>query len=97
MEKKKKKTKASRPAPVSKSTTTDSDEKKGEALFNQLVKLTGIPSQAIKKELKTILEKKNIDIDHLTLDQLRVVVASYVREIMGGILEKYHLRRTDSH
>lgn len=97
MEKKKKKNRASRRNPESKSKTSGTDEKKGEALFNQLVKLTGIPSQAIKKELKNILEKKNIDINHLTLDQLRVVVASYVREIMGGILEKYHLRRTDPH
>ena len=70
---------------------------KGDALFNQLVRLTGIPSQAIKRELTTILEKKNIDIKNLTVDQLRIVVASYVREIMGGLIDKYHPRRNDSH
>jgi hypothetical protein len=91
MEKKKKR------EPRRRKEVTSPDENKGEALLEQLIKLTGIPSQAIKKELKTLLEKRNIDIKHLTLDQLRPVVASYVRDIMGGILEKYHIRRGDPH
>jgi hypothetical protein len=92
MEKKRKRTPKSLPKDVN-----PDGENRGEALFNQLVKLTGIPSQSIKKELKAILEKKNIDIHHLTIDQLRMVAASYVREIMGGIVKRYHLKRTESH
>lgn len=60
---------------------------KGDALFDQVVRLTGIPGKTIKDELKVILERKNIDIDKLTLDQLRTVVASYLREIMSGLLD----------
>jgi len=69
--------------------------KKGEELFNQVVALTGIPANSIQRELKTILERKNIDIHNLTLDQLRGVVASYLREIMGNVLDRCSPRRTD--
>ena len=70
--------------------------KKGDALLNQVIKLTGLPSLSLKHELKEILERKNIDVSSLTVDQLRGVAASYLREIMGGILDKYHLRRNES-
>lgn len=69
--------------------------KVGEDLFNQVVALTGIPAKTIQRELNTILERKNIDIHHLTLDQLRGVVASYLREIMGNVLDRCSPRRTD--
>jgi hypothetical protein len=64
-----------------------SKEHKGDDLFDQVVRLTGIPAKTIKDELKVILERKNIDISKLTLDQLRTVVASYLREIMGSLLD----------
>ncbi len=61
--------------------------KKGSALFDDVVKLTGIPATAMRRELHTLLEKKNIDVKNLTLDQLRVAAASYLREIMEGLME----------
>lgn len=70
-------------------------KKNGEDLFNQVITLTGIPAQTIKRELKSILDRKNIDVNNLTLDQLRGVVASYLREIMGGLLDRYHQRRSE--
>ncbi len=70
--------------------------KRGEELFNQVIALTGIPAKHIKRELKAILDRKNIDVNNLTLDQLRVVVASYLREIMGGLLDKYTHRRPEN-
>ena len=57
-------------------------------LFSQVVKLSGIPAASIQKELKDILDKKNIDLNHLTLDQLRQVAASYLREIMCSVLDR---------
>lgn len=71
----KKKTKSQRPA------------NKGSALFDDVVKLTGIPGKAMRRELHSLLERKNIDVKHLTLEQLRVAAASYLREIMDGLLE----------
>lgn len=71
---------------------------KGEALFQQLVQLTGLPKTTWHKELKTILERKNLDLNHLTLEQLRLVAASYVREIMTNLLEKtrHHRKPTET-
>lgn len=66
-------------------------------LFNQVINLTGIPAQTIRKELKTILDRKNIDVNSLTIEQLRVVVASYLREIMGGILDRYGKKSETPH
>lgn len=69
---------------------------KGEALLNQVVKLTGLPSKELKQELKEILEKKNITVSHLNLGQLRDAAASYVREIMFHLMDKYHFKKNDS-
>lgn len=60
----------------------------GERLLDQVVRLTGLDSQAVKKELQTLLAKKNLDVNQLTLEQLRHVIASYMREIMMGILDR---------
>ena len=57
-------------------------------LFHQLIHLTGMPANTIRKELKSILERKNIDLDNLTLEQLRTVVASYMRQILGTLLDR---------
>ena len=70
-------------------------KKKSDDLFNQVIKLTGIPSSTIKRELKTILERKNIDVNDLTLEQLRCVVASYLREIMGNLLDRYSAKKNE--
>jgi len=62
-------------------------QKKGSALFNDVVKLTGIPGKAMRRELSSLLERKNIDPKDLTIDQLRIAAASYLKEIMEGLLE----------
>lgn len=63
--------------------------KEHEDLMSQVIRMTGIPARTIRKELKTILERKGLDPKQLTLDQLRTVVASYLREIMAGLLENH--------
>ena len=79
--KKKKKAKAK------KKTTKKRRPDRGKDLFNYVVQLTGLPKDKIKEELKILLHKKNIEVSQLTVDQLRTVAASYLREIMAGILE----------
>ncbi len=71
-------------------------KKKNDDLFNQVVKLTGLPGKTIRRELKSILDKKNIDANQLTIDQLRAVVASYLREIMSNLLERASSRRQET-
>lgn len=75
----------------------DNDAVQGDALFDQVIKMTGIPANAIRHELKTILERKNIDVKNLTVEQLRLVAASYVREIMGGMLDRTSPRKNEPH
>lgn len=84
-----------RKIPLKKKTKKKTRRKSGEDLFNHVISLTGIPAQSIKRELKTILDRKNIDVNHLTVDQLRQVAASYLREIMGGLIDRYHHRKTE--
>lgn len=68
----------------------------GDDLLNHVVKLTGLPHKTLKNELKEILDKKNININNLNLGQLRCAAASYVREIMTNLLEKYSIKKSDT-
>ena len=70
--------------------------KNGDALLNHVIKLTGLPRKDLKNELKDILERKNINIQNLNLGQLRCAAASYVREIMTSLMDKYTLKKTES-
>lgn len=74
--------------PTTRGAKSKNKAKKGADLLDQVVALTGIDAHAIQRELKAILDRKNIDLNHLTLDQLRGVAASYLREIMGGLLDR---------
>lgn len=67
--------------------------KTGKELLDQVIHLTGIPASAIRRELKELLKRKNLDPNQLTVDQLRLAVASYLREIMGSVLERSAPRR----
>ncbi len=55
--------------------------------MSQVIRMTGIPARTIRKELNAIMKRKGLDPKELTLDQLRGVVASYLREIMASLLE----------
>lgn len=72
-----------------------SKSRKKSRLLDQVVQLTGIPSQAIRRELQSIMTKKNLKPEDINLDQLRNIAASYLREILGGLLENTHFRRND--
>lgn len=73
-----------------KSSEKKSSPKKGQDLLNQVISLSGIPAESIRRELNAILDKKNLAMEHLTLEQLRAVAATYLREIMGSLLDKTH-------
>ena len=80
---------AKQKAPVSSSASAKAAvSQKGHDLLNQVIHLSGIPAESIRRELSVILEKKNLALDNLTLEQLRTVAASYLREIMGSLLDR---------
>ncbi|MCB0417026.1 MAG: hypothetical protein H6617_12440 [Bdellovibrionaceae bacterium] len=74
----------------------ESQNDKGKDLLEQVIHLTGIPAKAIRRELKSILDKKNIDLNSLTIDELRRVVASYLREIMSTALDRSQQDKTEN-
>ncbi len=51
-------------------------------LFKKVTDATGLPSDLITKELNQIVNNKGIQSDDLTLDELRVVMAEYLREVI---------------
>jgi hypothetical protein len=88
--------KPSKKKPHSSNGASKDGAKTGHDLLDQVISLTGVPGQAIQRELKAILDRKNIDLNQLTLEQLRTVAASYLREIMGGLLESSRSRKPES-
>jgi len=57
-------------------------------LLEHVIQLTGLPSQVLRREIQSILDKKNIKPEDMTLEQLRSVATSYLRDIMGSLLDK---------
>lgn len=65
-------------------------------LLDHVIQLTGLPSQVLRRELQSILVKKNIKAEDMTLEQLRSVATSYLREIMGPLLNsRYSEKKRD--
>lgn len=56
----------------------------GNKLFRQLIELTGLPAEEIGRELRRLLGERGIDPDFVTLEQLREVLASYLRQTLKG-------------
>ena len=54
----------------------------GNHLFNEVVKLTGLPQSILKKELRRMLKKKGFNSKRLTLKELRLFTASLLQETM---------------
>ncbi len=54
----------------------------GESLFNEVVKLTGLPQSIIKKELRRMLKKKGFNSKCLTLKELQLFTVSFLQETM---------------
>ena len=59
----------------------------GNELFEQVATLTGLPQDVIRKELHVMMEKKGINPMSLTLEQLRKVMADYLREVLCSAIE----------
>jgi hypothetical protein len=57
----------------------------GNALFKQVIKLSGLPPQMMKKELTAILKKIGIKPQKLTETTLRKAAAAYLREIIRQV------------
>ncbi|MBX9768076.1 MAG: hypothetical protein K2X47_12455 [Bdellovibrionales bacterium] len=51
-------------------------------LLEELAKATGLPENLVHRELNALLAKSGTDSSNLTLDQLREIIAEYLREVI---------------
>jgi hypothetical protein len=51
-------------------------------LFDEVARITGLPSQVIRQELENIIKKQGADPDTLTLEQLKEAMVEYMKEVL---------------
>lgn len=51
-------------------------------LLEELAKATGLPENLVHRELNALLAKSGRDSSNITLEQLREVIAEYLREVI---------------
>jgi hypothetical protein len=55
---------------------------RGEDLIQYFIKLTGLPEESARAEIRKILKEQNKPVHLLCMDDLRTVLANYLREII---------------
>lgn len=58
-------------------------------LFKEVTDATGLPTDLITKELNEIISSKGIQNEDLTLDDLRLAMADYLREVILHAKNKF--------
>ncbi len=61
---------------------THGGEMKGHKLIQEVCSHTDVPNDLLNAELKFLIKKKNFNEEHLTLDQLRELLAEYLQDIL---------------
>ena len=54
----------------------------GHKLLCDVAAATGLPEEMISRELETLIVKAGLDPAHLTLEDLRLVLAEYVQDVL---------------
>jgi hypothetical protein len=53
----------------------------GNKLFTQVTGLTGLPEELIGPELKSLLERKGVEPEQVTMESLREALADYLNQM----------------
>lgn len=61
----------------------------GNDLFKSIATATGLPDDLITRELSKVLSQKGIARDEVTLDELRIALADYLREVILTAKDKF--------
>lgn len=61
----------------------------GRKLLDQLATLTGLPGTSVNKELLKIIEQNGKDPDTLTLQDVRVILAEYLQDVLLEAKHEY--------
>jgi hypothetical protein len=64
-----------------------SEDKTQGCVFDQIVNLSGLDREVVIQELKHYTGLRNKPLQDLTLDDMRVVVAQYLRKTFSEMLE----------
>ena len=61
----------------------------GNELFKAITTATGLPDDLVTTELTKVLSKKGYARDDVTLDELRLALADYLREVILHAKDKF--------
>ena len=62
---------------------------RGKELIDQVVNATGLPAEMVKTELMSSIQKEGKDPETLELDDLRLVLASFLQDVLSDAKEEY--------
>jgi hypothetical protein len=54
----------------------------GNKLFSEVTELTGLPEELISEELKSLLERKGVAPEQMTMESLREALADYLTQVI---------------
>ncbi len=60
----------------------------GNQLFEEVVKLSGLPPKLIKKELRIILKKAGVKPKRMTKISLRKAMANYLKDVVSQFIQE---------
>lgn len=61
----------------------------GKKLFDEVTDATGLPGEAVSKELEALLAGSGLQKNDITLEELRQVLAAYVQDVLLAAKEEY--------
>lgn len=61
----------------------------GESLLKQLISQTGLPAEGVENELDRLIERAGLQRENITLDDLRLVLADYLQDILLESKDRY--------
>lgn len=61
----------------------------GPSLIDQIIDLTGLPKESVTKEFLSLLEKKGISTQNLTLEHVRIVLSEYLQDVLLKAKEEF--------
>lgn len=57
----------------------------GLALLRVLIQSTGLPMDAVEREINSLLAQRNLKPEDLTIDQVREMLAAYLQDVLTEV------------
>ena len=61
----------------------------GMSLLRSIVEATGLPSEAVDREIQRLLQTRGLDPETLTMEDLREVLALYLQDVLLEAKSQY--------